>query len=157
MVVVVVEIVAAVDIAVSAGKPLGSDKDAPAKRSGHFCDPCEVEYPMTLSVLSLSRRHVLGNLYGRCNAVSGSIPVYLDGEEPELLGYADEGLGPYTDAFSFHLDTDSCKKLSMGQYSYSIDYAKSRNPAERSRGRLTLVSITLVRPKVYEKPVRETV
>jgi hypothetical protein len=112
---------------------------------------------MIQSVLSLSRRHVLGKLYARCNSVSESIPVYLDGEKPELVGYVDEGLGPYTDAFSFHLDTDSCKKLSMGQYSYSIDYAKSKIPAELASGRLNVVSITLVRPKVYEKPVRETV
>ena len=151
----IVVVVAAVVIAASAGKPFRLRyKDAPAESPGHFCEPCEVD-PMALAILSLSRRHVLGNLYGRCNAVAGSIPVYLDGEEPELLGYADEGLGPYTDAFSFHLDTDSCKKLAMGQYSYSIDYAKSRIPAER--GRLTLVSITLVRPKVYEKPVKEAV
>lgn len=83
--------------------------------------------------------------------------MYLAGEKPELLGYADEGLGPYTDAFSFHLDTDSCKRLSMGQFSYTIDYANSIIPAERARGRVTLVSITLVLPKVYEKPVKETV
>src|SRR5687767_388757 len=112
---------------------------------------------MSLAVLSLSRRHVLGTLYGRCNAVSGSIPVYLAGDEPELLGYADEGLGPYADAFSFHLDAESCKRLSMGQYSYSIDYANSRVAADRSRGRVTLVSITLVRHKGYDKPVKPAV
>ena len=109
---------------------------------------------MALATLSLSRRHVLGNIYTRCNSVSGSIPVYLAGDEPELLGYADEGLGPFADAFTFHLDAESCKRLSVGQFSYSIDYANSRVQAEKARGRVTLVSITLVRHKGYEKPVK---
>src|SRR5688500_8918483 len=109
---------------------------------------------MALATLSLSRRHVLGNLYGRCNSISGSIPVYLAADEPELLGYADEGLGPFADAFTFHLDAESCKRLSVGQFSYSIDYANSRVATDKARGRVTLVSITLVRHKGYEKPVK---
>ena len=112
---------------------------------------------MSLATLSLSRRHVLGNLYGRCNSIAGSIPVYLAADEPELLGYADEGLGPFSDAFTFHLDAESCKRLSVGQFSYSIDYANSRVAAEKGRGRVTLVSITLVRHKGYEKPVKPAV
>jgi hypothetical protein len=112
---------------------------------------------MALATLTLSRRHVLGNLYGRCNSIDGSVPVYLAGEEPELLGYADEGLGPYADAFCFHLDAESCKRLSVGQFSYSIDYANSRVAAEKARGRVTLVSITLIRHKGYDKPVKAAI
>jgi len=109
---------------------------------------------MALSVLSLSRRHVLGNLYGRCDALEGSIPVYLSGDERDLLGYADESLGHYADAFSFHLDAEFCKKLSMGQYSYSIDYENSGPRGDTGRGRVKLTCINLVRHKGYEKPVK---
>ena len=82
---------------------------------------------MAISVLSLSRRHVLGELYDRCEVLAGSIPVYLAGDEPTLLGYADQSLGHYADAFSFHLDPDSCKKLSAGQFGYTFDF-KHSNP-----------------------------
>ena len=109
---------------------------------------------MSLAILSLSRRHVLGSLYDRCDAITGSIPVYLAGDEPDLLGYADEALGHYADAFSFHLDADSCKKLSAGQFSYSIGYDHSEPHKDKSRGRVKLTSITLVRHKGYEKPVK---
>lgn len=109
---------------------------------------------MTLAVLSLSRRHVLGTLYDRCDPIEGSIPVYLAGDDPELLGYADQGLGHYADAFSFHLDADACKKLSAGQFSYSIGYEHSESQASGERGRVKLTSITLVRHKGYEKPVK---
>lgn len=109
---------------------------------------------MSLAILSLSRRHVLGTLYSRCDAIEGSIPVYLAGGEPDLLGYADEALGHYADAFSFHLDSDSCKRLSAGQFSYDIGYEHSEPHAEGTRGRVKLTSITLVRHKGYEKPVK---
>ena len=109
---------------------------------------------MSLAILSLSRRHVLGTLYSRCDAIDGSIPVYLAGGEPELLGYADEALGHYADAFSFHLDTDSCKRLSAGQFSYDIGYEHSEPHTEGTRGRVKLTSITLVRHKGYDKPVK---
>ena len=109
---------------------------------------------MALAILSISRRHVLGSIYDRCDAITGSIPVYLAGDEPELLGYADQALGHYADAFSFHLDADSCKKLSAGQFSYSIGYDHSEPHKDNSRGRVKLTSITLVRHKGYEKPVK---
>src|SRR5215204_1917029 len=109
---------------------------------------------MTLAILSISRRHVLGSLYDRCDAIEGSIPVYLAGDAPDLLGYADQALGHYADAFSFHLDSDSCKKLSAGQFSYAIGYDHSEPHSDGSRGRVKLTSITLVRHKGYEKPIK---
>lgn len=109
---------------------------------------------MAIAILSLSRRHVLGTLHNRCDTIEGSIPVYLAGDEPELLGYADESLGHYADAFSFHLDADSCKKLSAGQFSYDIGYDHSAPHSDGERGRVKLTSITLVRHKGYEKPVK---
>ena len=80
--------------------------------------------------------------------------MYLAGGEPDLLGYADEALGHYADAFSFHLDADSCKRLSAGQFSYDIGYEHSEPHTEGTRGRVKLTSITLVRHKGYEKPVK---
>ena len=111
---------------------------------------------MTLAVLSISRRHVLGTLHSRCDAITGSIPVYLAGDKPELLGYADEGLGHYADAFSFHLNADLCKRLAAGQFSYDMGFDHSEPNVDGSRGRVKLTSITLVRPKGYDKPVKKT-
>ena len=109
---------------------------------------------MALTVLSLSRRHVLGDLYHRCDAMSESIPVYLASDgEPVLLGHADESLGHYADAMSFHLEHDECKKLSAGNFSFSINYELSDKPAEPgSRSRVKLTSITLTGRRSYEKP-----
>lgn len=109
---------------------------------------------MTLAVLSISRRHVLGTLHSRCEAIAGSVPVYLEGAEHELLGYADESLGHYADAFSFHLDTDYCKRLASGQFTYDIEFDHAEAHAEGDRGRIRLSSITLVKPKTYEKPIK---
>jgi hypothetical protein len=111
---------------------------------------------MELSILSLSRRHVLGSLYDRCDTIQGSIPIYLSGDESDLLGYADESLGHYADAFSFHLKADLCKKLSMGQFSYSIGYEHSEPQGKAARGRVKLTSINLVMHEGLEKPVKPT-
>ena len=114
---------------------------------------------MALTVLSLSRRHVLGDLYHRCDAMTEDIPVYLAGEgDPVLLGHANESLGHYADAMSFHLEPDECKKLSSGNFSFSITYELSEKPgAPGSRSRVKLTSITLTGRKSYEKPVAKTV
>ena len=108
---------------------------------------------MTYSPLSLSRRHILGELYSRCDSLIESVPVYLAGVEPELLGHADECLGHYADAISFHLADDVCKRLSSGQYTYSFDFQYS-DPSNRDRrSRITLTSITLNARKGYDKPI----
>jgi hypothetical protein len=113
---------------------------------------------MTQTTLSLSRRHVLGDLYQRCDAVLGSIPVYLGGDDgPVLLGHADESLGHYADAFSFHLDGDECKKLSSGNFIFSVTYERSNPEETGSRSRVKLTSITLTGRKSYEKPVAKPV
>ena len=68
----------------------------------------------------MSRRHVLGDLYSRCETVV-NVPVYLDNKEGEMLGYVDQGLGHYADAFSFHLPEEVCKKLSAGYFTFAFD------------------------------------
>src|SRR5438552_2537661 len=89
---------------------------------------------MTYSPLAIKRRHVLGDLYSQCDAVE-KVPVYLDNEDGEMLGYVDESLGHYADAFLFHLPEDVCKKLSSGHYFYSFDYdyTDAEAPAGRNR------------------------
>ncbi len=105
---------------------------------------------MALSVLSLARRHVLGDFYERCEAIEESIPVYF-GSDHELVGHADQSLGQYADAFTFHLDPDFCKKLSGGQFGYTLGYDPVDPKAKGSRTRLKLTSITLTPRKTYKK------
>jgi hypothetical protein len=95
----------------------------------------------------------LGDLYDRCDAVSGHIPVYLNANEtPTLLGYADESLGSYADAFSFHLGADDCKKLSTGNFSFSVNYKVLKPDETGPRGRVKLISIMLTGNRPLEKP-----
>lgn len=98
---------------------------------------------MTYSPLAITRRHVLGDLYSRCEAVV-NVPVYLNDVDGEMIGYIDEGLGHYADAFLFHIPEDLCKKLSTGHYTYSFDYDYSEDEAEKGRfRRIKLNSICL--------------
>ena len=107
---------------------------------------------MSYSPLSLSRRHVLGELYGRCDPIGEGVPVYLAGDTRELLGQADQILGHYADAISFHLSDDYCKKLSAGHFTYSFDYEHTE-PEAAGRKRINITSITLIARKAYQKPV----
>ncbi|HRH46454.1 MAG TPA: hypothetical protein PKY82_32725 [Pyrinomonadaceae bacterium] len=76
---------------------------------------------MEKSLLSLKRRHVLGNLYGKCDNIVG-IPVYLNEFSEEPIGFVDENLGKYADAFSFHLPDVISKKLASNGYVVAVDY-----------------------------------
>ena len=108
---------------------------------------------MQTGPISLSRRHVLGDLYSRCEAID-SIPVYLDSVDGELLGHVDQALGHYADAFSFYLDSDMCKKLSAGHFTYAFSYEYSDGEQiGRGHRRVRLASICLVSRKGYERPV----
>ena len=104
----------------------------------------------------MTRRHVLGELYGRCDALTERIPVYLAGLEPELLGHVDEALGHYADAFSFHLGDDVCKKLAAGHFTYTFDFTFTDAAQTGTRSRVKLNSITLTGRKGYEKPVAKS-
>lgn len=105
------------------------------------------------SPVTLSRRHVLGALYNRCEAVKGRVPVYLDGDARELLGHADEHLGPFADAISFYLSDDMCKKLSSGHFTYAFDYTLSKPAGKDTGRRVILTSITLIGRQSYAKPI----
>jgi len=99
----------------------------------------------------MSRRHVLGDYYSRCEALV-NVPVYMDNADGEMLGYADQGLGHYADAFSFHLPEDICKKLSSGYFTFSFDFSYADAVPGRSR-KVKLNSISLIARQNYEKPV----
>jgi len=115
---------------------------------------------MSYSPLTLSRRHVLGNLYGRCDRTTKDIPVYLNDGQGEKLGFVDESLGQYADAFTFHLSEEVCKRLAGGQFTYSFDYhfseAASHARVSNNR-RIRLVSVFLTMRKGYDKPVPKSV
>ena len=104
----------------------------------------------------MSRRHVLGDLYSRCETVV-NVPVYLDNKEGEMLGYVDQGLGHYADAFSFHLPEEVCKKLSAGYFTFAfdLDYADPAAAPGRAR-KVRLNSIALIARQNYEKPIPRT-
>jgi hypothetical protein len=93
--------------------------------------------------VTLARRHVLGDLYGRCDAIEDKIPVFLAGGEPTEIGFVDESLGHYADAFTFYLVESICKKLASGHFSYSLDYVHSDLAPTNGRSRIKLSSITL--------------
>ena len=111
---------------------------------------------MSYSPLTLSRRHVLGDLYGRCERATNNVPVYLNDTNGERLGFVDESLGKYADAFTFHLSEDVCKRLAGGHYIYSFDFnvseAGKKDAGERKR-KVRLISIFLTMRKGYDKPV----
>jgi hypothetical protein len=109
---------------------------------------------MILTNLSLSRRHVLGDLYPRCDTIEGQIPVYLTSDdEPTMLGYAEQSsLGNYADAVTFHLNAEYCRKLSSGQFAVSIAYDLTNSGEPGARSRVKLTSISLTGKKSYEKP-----
>ena len=80
---------------------------------------------MPLTTLSVSRRHVLGTYHDRCEAIE-YLPVFLSERPEDPIGYVDQTLGKYVDAFSFHLPPDICDDLSGGRFSYSFQYEKSQ-------------------------------
>ena len=102
---------------------------------------------MTYSPLAIKRRHVLGDLYAQCDSIE-MVPVHLDNADGEKIGFADESLGHYADAYLFHLPEDVCKKLSTGHYIYSFDYDYSDPDATGRHRRIKLNYIFLTGRKV---------
>jgi len=112
---------------------------------------------MSYSPLSMSRRHVLGDLYLRCETIHGEVPVFMSpaGEEevPSAIGHIDQCLGEYADAFTFHLPDEICKLLSGGHYSYSFEYEFTDPKLRTSRSRIRLSSVLLIARQNYTKPI----
>jgi len=109
---------------------------------------------MVYSPLTISRRHVLGDLYGRCENLV-KVPVYLNDILGEKLGFADESLGKYADAFTFHISEENCKKLAGGQFLFSFNYEfadKKSSGISPEKRRIKLTSILLTMRKGYDRP-----
>ncbi|MGI8813287.1 MAG: hypothetical protein ACR2IH_12285 [Pyrinomonadaceae bacterium] len=105
---------------------------------------------MAYSPLSISRRHVLGDLHNRCEPIE-NIPVYLVDNGGEVLGHVDQSLGHYADAFSFHLPEDICKRLSSGQFGFSFDYEYCGDASLKGSNRkikLNYICLTPLTPPV---------
>ena len=104
---------------------------------------------MTYSPIAIKRRQVLGDLYTVCDNLE-MVPVHIDNVEGEKIGFADESLGHYADAYLFHLPEDVCKKLSTGQFIYSFDYDYTDPEVTGRRGRIKLNYIFLTGRKAPE-------
>ncbi len=105
---------------------------------------------MIHSPLAIKRRHVLGDIYDRCDHIE-NIPVYFETKTEEPLGYADESLGHFADAFLFHLPEHFCKKLSTGHFDYIFEYEYALGVGRPGgRKRIKLTGILLV-PKQNSK------
>lgn len=89
---------------------------------------------MAFAPLTIARRHVLGDLYSKCDEIF-DVPVYLESDLGERLGFATETYGNYADSVTFHLAEDVCKKLSTGHFTYSFGYDYSEPDAAPVRGR----------------------
>jgi hypothetical protein len=102
---------------------------------------------MSFETLLFSRRHVLGDLYNRCDR-DDSVPVFMEEDPDTQIGLADQSTSRYVDAFSFHLPAAICKKLSSGQFAFSFGYAhaKSDDVFNKPRIRLTYICLTKIRP-----------
>ncbi len=103
---------------------------------------------MVYSPLAIKRRNVLGDIYKMCETVE-NVPVFLETKLDEQIGFADESLGHYADAFLFHLPEDICKKLSTGHYNYAFDYEVLENDITNNKQkRIKLNHILLVGRKI---------
>ncbi len=102
---------------------------------------------MSYSPLAIKRSYVLGEIYNQCDPIE-SIPVYMNDQSGELLGYVDESMGHYADAFIFHLPETVCKQLSASHFDFAFGFEFSektdQTPHQR---RIKLNHILLVAKK----------
>jgi hypothetical protein len=105
---------------------------------------------MKYSPIAIKRSYVLGKIYDQCDSVE-SIPVYMIDRSGELLGYVDESLGYYADAFIFNLSELVCKKLSSSHYDYAFGFEYFEQPlATAAKKRIKLNHILLIEKKPPE-------
>ncbi len=79
----------------------------------------------------------------------------MTNESGELLGYVDESMGQYADAFTFHLSEIICKQLSSSHYDYAFGFEYSANADNADdKKRIKLKHILLVGKKpLFNKKV----
>src|SRR3982750_241380 len=98
---------------------------------------------MSIETVSFARRYVLGDLHGRCDVID-LVPVFFEDDPSTEIGFVDQSLGPYADAFSFHLPADVCKKLSAGYYRFSLGLERGTPTATASKPRAKLICVYLM-------------
>lgn len=102
---------------------------------------------MSYSPIAIKRSYVLGTIYKQCEPIE-SIPVYLNDSTGEPLGYVDESLGHYADAFKFNLPEIICKKISTNHYDYSFGFEYFEKTVKTAgKRRIKLEHILLVEKK----------
>jgi hypothetical protein len=112
---------------------------------------------MSYSPLAIKRSNVLGKIYPQCDSVE-SIPVYMNDKSGEHLGFVDESMGHYADAFVFHLAEDVCKHLSMSHYDYAFgfEYSKSADQiTNKTRIKLNQIFLVGKKPLINKKTASE--
>ena len=109
---------------------------------------------MTHTPLTLSRRHVLGDLYAQCERLT-SVPVFWDSVVGSPLGFVEEGTSHYADAFTFHIEEQLCRKLASGQIIclFNYEFAGAANGGgTRGKRRIRLTSFVLSTRQDTDKP-----
>ncbi len=102
---------------------------------------------MSYSPLAIKRSYVLGEIYNQCDPIE-SIPVYMNEPTGEPVGYVDESLGHYADAFTFHISETLCKQLSASHFDYAFGFEYAENAdGSATRKRIKLNHILLVGKK----------
>ena len=109
---------------------------------------------MSYSPLAIKRKYVLGEIYEQCDPIE-SIPVYMNDQAGELLGYVDQSMGHYADAFTFNLPEPICKQLSASHFDFAFDFEYAeRASGAVSKKRIKLNHILLVAKKpLFNKKV----
>lgn len=103
---------------------------------------------MSYSPLAIKRSNVLGNIYKQCDTIE-SIPVYMNSQSGELLGFVDESMGRYSDTFLFHLSEPVCKQLSSNHFDYAFDFEYAEKTAQNAnKKRIKLNHILLIEKKI---------
>jgi len=102
---------------------------------------------MTYNPLTIKRSNVLGDIYKQCDAIE-SIPVYMNEQSGELLGFVKEDMGRYADVFTFHLSETVCKQLSSNNFDFAFDFDYSDKTTQTSnKKRIKLNHILLMTKK----------
>ena len=109
------------------------------------------------SPLTLSRSHVLGGIYARCERLAARrVAVYLNDASGEELGLVDESHGRYADAFTFFLSEANCELLARGKFDYSFAYKLAEPVNGRyppSRQPIRLISVHLIARETHDASV----
>ncbi|HEX8289872.1 MAG TPA: hypothetical protein VF556_17965 [Pyrinomonadaceae bacterium] len=109
---------------------------------------------MSYNPLTIKRSNVLGNIYKQCDTIE-SIPVYMNDQSGELLGFVREDMGRYADVFTFHLSETVCKQLSSNhfEFAYDFDYSeKTTSPFNKKRIKLNHIMLIAKKP-LFDKKV----